>query len=80
MLPQITWLVTSGFKEATIEYHFVIQQDARVPSMFLLYKGGGRRLPNYHLVGENCVLVGENLFDLPDLVGEVICLLEIYVA
>ena len=26
------------------------------------------------------VLVGENLFDLPDLVGENICLLEIHVA
>ena len=25
-------------------------------------QGGGKRLPNYHLVGENCVLVGENLF------------------
>ena len=32
-------------------------------------QGGGKRLPNYHLVGENCVLVGENLFDLPDLLG-----------
>ena len=42
-------------------------------------QGGAKRLPNYHLVGENCVLVGENLFDLPDLVGENICLLKIYV-
>ena len=42
-----------------------------------LHQGGGKRLPNYYLVGENCVLVGENLFDLPDLVGENICLLKI---
>ena len=42
-------------------------------------QGGGKRLPNYHLVGDNCVLVDENLFDLPDLVGENICLLKIYV-
>ena len=42
-------------------------------------QGGAKRLPNYHLVGEICVLVGENLFDLPDLVGENICLLKIYV-
>ena len=40
-------------------------------------KGGGKHLPNYHLVGENCVLVGENLFDPPDLVGKNICLLKI---
>ena len=46
---------------------------------FLTIQGGAKRLPNYHLVGENCVLVGENLFDLPDLVGENICLLKIYV-
>ena len=32
-------------------------------------QGGGKRPLNYHLVGENCVLVGENLFDLPDMVG-----------
>jgi len=43
-------------------------------------QGGGNYLPNYHLVGENCVLVGENFFDLPALVGENICLLKIYVA
>ena len=42
-----------------------------------MIQGGGRRLPNYHLVSENCVLIGENLFDLPDLVGENICLLQI---
>ena len=42
-------------------------------------QGGGMRIPNYHFVGENYVLVGENLFDLPDLVGENICLLKIYV-
>ena len=41
-----------------------------------VYQGGGKRLPNYDLVGENCVLVGENLFDPPDLVGESICLLK----
>ena len=35
-----------------------------------VWQGGAKRLPNYHLVGENCVLVGENLFGLPDLVGE----------
>ena len=46
----------------------------------ILQQGGGKRLPKYHLVGENCVLVGENLYDLPDLVGENICLLKIYVA
>ena len=40
-------------------------------------QGGGKRLPNYHLVGENCILVGENLFDLPDLVGENVCLRKI---
>ena len=40
-------------------------------------QGGAKRLPNYHLVGKNCVLVGENLFDLTDLVGENICLLKI---
>ena len=45
-----------------------------------VWQGGAKRLPNYHLVGENCVLVGENLFDLRDLVGENICLLKIYVA
>ena len=44
------------------------------------YQGGGRRLQKYHLVDENCVLVGENLFDLPDLVGEKICMLKIYVS
>ena len=44
-----------------------------------IHQGGAKRLPNYHLVGEICVLVGENLFDLPDLVGENICLLKIYV-
>ena len=44
------------------------------------FQGGGKRLPNYHLVGENCFLVGENLFDLPDLVGQNICLLKICVA
>ena len=40
-------------------------------------QGGGKRLPNYHLVGENWVLVCENFFGLPDLVGENICLLQI---
>ena len=30
----------------------------KVPS-----QGGGKRLTNYHWVGENCVLVDENLFD-----------------
>ena len=48
-------------------------------SKVLSKQGGAKRLPNYHLVGENCVLVGESLFDLPDLVGENICLLKIYV-
>ena len=43
-------------------------------------QGGGKRLPNYHLVGENCILVGENFFDLPDLVGENIRLLKLFVA
>ena len=40
-------------------------------------QGGGKRLPNYHLVGGNCILVDENLFDPPDLVGENTCLLKI---
>ena len=35
-------------------------------------QGGGKRLLNYHLVGENCVFVVENLFHLPVLVGEII--------
>ena len=38
-------------------------------------QGGGKRPPNYHLVGENCILVGENYFDLPNLVGEIFSLL-----
>ena len=42
--------------------------------------GDGKRLPNYHLVGENYILVGEDLFDLPDLVGENIRLLNIFFA
>ena len=46
----------------------------------LLQQGIGKRLPNYYLVGEDCILVGENPFDLPDLVGENICLLRFYVA
>ena len=62
-------------KEWRIERRTVKQFDRRVISE----QGGGKRLPNYHLVGENCVLVGENLFDLPDSVGENICLLKIYV-
>ena len=35
------------------------------PKIFLDpgFQGGGKRLPNYRLVGENSVLVGENLFD-----------------
>ena len=52
-------------------------------------QGGAKRLPNYKLVGENSVLVGENLFHLPnlvgqkefhlpDLVGENICLRHIF--
>ena len=40
-------------------------------------QGGGKRIPNYHLVGKYCVLVGENLFGLPVLVGKKICLLQI---
>ena len=51
-----------------------------VPFNVLALQGGAKRLPNYHLVGEICVFVGENLFDLPDLVGENkenICLLKI---
>ena len=52
---------------------------SKVISTLTIPQGGGKCLPNYHLVGENCVLVGENLFDLPDLVGENICLLKIYV-
>ena len=49
-------------------------------TLMCIMQGGGKRLPNYHLVGENCVLVCENLFGLPDLIGENICLLKIHVA
>ena len=55
--------------------------DILVPKfVFFAVQGGRKSLLNYHLVGENCVLVGENIFDLPDLVGENICLRNIYVA
>ena len=40
-----------------------------------LRQGDGMRHPNYRLVGENCILVGENYFDLPNLVGEIFSLL-----
>ena len=49
-------------------------------SLHSAIQGGAKRLPKYHLVGENCVLIGENLFDLPYLVGENICLLKLCVA
>ena len=60
----------------------LITMTGKVKYDFLqIYKynvqGGAKRLPNYHLIGENCVLVGENRFGLPDLVGEKICLLQI---
>ena len=44
-----------------------------------VHQGGGKRLLNYHLVNENCILVCENLFGLPNsnLVGKNICLLQI---
>ena len=48
-------------------------------TMNSIRQGGGKRLPNYHLVGENCFLVVENLFGLPNLVG-LNFLLKIYVA
>ena len=44
MLPQITWLVKSGFKEATITYHYVIGQYALVPSIFLLHQTPNPRM------------------------------------
>ena len=40
-------------------------------------QGGGKWLQNYHLVGKNCFLLGDNVFEPPDLVGKNISLLKI---